>query len=164
MFYQCLLGVVTHKKCDETRVPSSPFLAWPSQGLATWLVKLPLQSWRCSQNLVPWHVLVKFSVLKYKNQPEETKKMCRKGNSRKGTLEWKTLGGGGGGCKSKSLCSRFSLHHYVILPFMESVGHVLPEIKQSSSGCWDRVGAVCFRVFSNRYKSGGEPKIPKWPP
>ena len=52
-----------------------------------------------------------------------------------------------------SICSRFSLHHYVILPFMESVGHVLSEIKQSSSCCWDRVGVVCFRLFSNRYIS-----------
>ena len=32
-------------------------------------------------------------------------------------------------------CSHFSLHHYVILPFMESVGHVLGEIKQSSCCC-----------------------------
>ena len=41
-------------------------------------------------------------------------------------------GWGGGGCTP---CSRFSLHHYVISPFMESVGHVLSEIKQSSSCC-----------------------------
>ena len=35
MFYQCLLGGVTHKKCDETRVFSFPFLAEPSQGPST---------------------------------------------------------------------------------------------------------------------------------
>ena len=44
IFYRCLLGVVTHKYCDEsrdeTRVLLFPFLAQPSQGLATWLVKL----------------------------------------------------------------------------------------------------------------------------
>ena len=44
MFYRCLLGVVTHKNCDEsrdeTRVLSFPFLAQPSKGPATWLVKL----------------------------------------------------------------------------------------------------------------------------
>ena len=39
MFYQCLLRVVTHEKCNETRVLSFPFLARPSQGPATWLVK-----------------------------------------------------------------------------------------------------------------------------
>ena len=39
MFYQCLLGVVTHKKCDVTGVLSFPFLARHSQGPATWLVK-----------------------------------------------------------------------------------------------------------------------------
>ena len=39
MFYQCLLGVVTHKKCDVTGVLSFPFLARPSQDPATWLVK-----------------------------------------------------------------------------------------------------------------------------
>ena len=33
MFYRCLLGIVTHKNCDETRVLPFPFLA-------TWLVKL----------------------------------------------------------------------------------------------------------------------------
>ena len=38
MFYQCLLEVVTRKKCDETRVLSFPFLAQPSQGPATWPV------------------------------------------------------------------------------------------------------------------------------
>ena len=38
---------------------------------------------------------------------------------------------------------------------MESVGHVLAEIKQSSCCCWDRVGAVCFRLFSNRYNNPG---------
>ena len=27
MFYQCLLGVVTHKKCDQKRVLSFPFIA-----------------------------------------------------------------------------------------------------------------------------------------
>ena len=44
MFYRCLLGVVTHKNCDEScdgmRVHSFPFLAQHSQGPATWLVKL----------------------------------------------------------------------------------------------------------------------------
>ena len=45
------------------------------------------------------------------------------------------LGGGCRGCAPPLPCSRFSLHHYVILPFMESVGHVLSEIKQSSSCC-----------------------------
>ena len=46
MFSRCLLGVVTHKNCDEisheTRVLSFPFpfLTQPSQGPATWLVKL----------------------------------------------------------------------------------------------------------------------------
>ena len=43
MFYQCLLGVVTHKKYDEMRVLLFPFLARPSQDPATWLVKLLLQ-------------------------------------------------------------------------------------------------------------------------
>ena len=37
MFYQCLMRVETHEKCDETRVLSFPFLARPSQGPATWL-------------------------------------------------------------------------------------------------------------------------------
>ena len=40
-------------------------------------------------------------------------------------------------------CSRFSLHHYVICPFMESVGHVWQRgIKQGSGCCCDRVGAI----------------------
>ena len=47
MFCHCLFGVVTHTKCDETRLLSSPFVARPPQGPATcmseWLVKL-LQS------------------------------------------------------------------------------------------------------------------------
>ena len=38
MFYQCLLRVETHEKCDKTRVLSFPFLAQPSQGPTTWLV------------------------------------------------------------------------------------------------------------------------------
>ena len=54
-------------------------------------------------------------------------------------------------CPAPLACSRFSSHHYVILPFMESVGHVLSETKRSSSCCWDRVGAVCFRLFPNCY-------------
>ena len=38
MLYQWLFGVVTSKKCDETRVLSFPFLARSSEGQATWLV------------------------------------------------------------------------------------------------------------------------------
>ena len=38
-------------------------------------------------------------------------------------------------------CSRFFLHHYLILPFMESVGHFLSEIKQSSCCRWVQVFA-----------------------
>ena len=59
MFYQCLLWVETHEKCDETRILSFPFLAWPSQGPATWLVNSAIvKSWRCSRNLAHWHVRV----------------------------------------------------------------------------------------------------------
>ena len=61
-------------------------------------------------------------------------------------------------------CGRFSLHHYVTWPFMESVDHVLSEITRSSSCFCDRVGAICFCLFFDRYKSGGEPKMPKRPP
>ena len=35
------------------------------------------------------------------------------------------------------------------------------EFRQSC--CCDRVGALCFRLFPNRYNSGGAPKFPKWP-
>ena len=61
MFYWCLLGVVTHKNCDETRLCLSfLFLAQPSQGLAS---KITFCN-QCSRNLARWHVLVKFSALK----------------------------------------------------------------------------------------------------
>ena len=67
MFYQCLLGVVTYKKYDETRVLSFPFLAGPSQGTSTWLVKVTMfakpSTLACVSEV--------FGPLN-KNQPEET--------------------------------------------------------------------------------------------
>ena len=42
-------------------------------------------------------------------------------------------------------CNRLSLHHYVICPFMESVGHVGERLNKVLS-------AICFRLFSNRYR------------
>ena len=65
MFYQCLLRVETHEKCDETRVLSFPFLARPLQGPATWLVNSAIVTMFTKPSALALYALqMKFSALK----------------------------------------------------------------------------------------------------
>ena len=85
MFYQLLLRVVTHEKCDETRVLSFPFLARPSQGPATWLVTSAIVTMFTKPSALACTCWWSFRPLN-NSQPEETDKMCRNINSQTGSL------------------------------------------------------------------------------